>query len=422
MFSSGHYSDRNVRFAEGLAQQKVLKLLNSILNSRGFVNSFFEKNTSNLKAKMKRLGYYSNYEKSIMSINVLKRVNVMLVDIAIDSLINGKSVTDDELLALLDLKDTALLSKLQDAANSVRLKNYGRGVFLRGLIEVSNFCKNDCLYCGIRCSNKNVERYRLNKEEILKSCETGYGLGLHTFVLQGGEDLFFDNDTLVDIIQAIKNKYPECAVTLSLGERTLESYQRLKTAGADRYLLRQESANQELYSKLHPSKMSLDNRLNCLRNLKALGFQTGSGFMVGAPYQTDKDLVQDLRFLQEIQPEMIGIGPFVPHHETPFASESMGSVDKTILLISILRLLFPKALIPATTSLQTAASDGRARGLKAGANVIMPNLSPTQVRKKYDLYDNKASFGTEACEGIALLKKEIEAAGFEISFARGDAL
>ena len=331
-------------------------------------------------------------------------------------------LTDAELKALILTDDADAAQLLREYADEVRQRWYGRKVFLRGLIEVSSYCKNDCLYCGIRRSNKDADRYRLDREKIFQCAENGYGLGFRTFVMQGGEDGFYTDDFMCDVISGLREKYPDCAITLSLGERSEESYRRMKEAGADRYLLRHEAASEELYSKLHPSELSLENRKQCLFTLKKLGYQVGSGFMVGAPFQTADHLVEDLRFLQELHPHMIGIGPFVPHHATPFAKENGGTLQLTLRLLGILRLMFPKVLLPATTALGTIAPNGRELGLQTGCNVVMPNLSPVNVRKKYDLYDNKICTGEEAAECRGCLQRRIESAGYEVAQERGDCI
>ena len=300
------------------------------------------------------------------------------------------------------------------------LKIYGNKIFIRGLIEISSYCKNDCLYCGIRRSNKNAVRYRLDKEQILQCCNKGYKLGFRTFVMQGGEDKFFTDDYLCDVIKEIKKRYPDCAVTLSLGERGEESFKRLYAAGADRYLLRHETADNEHYKKLHPQSMSLANRKKCLFDLKKIGYQTGAGFMVGSPYQTAQTLCEDLLFLKELNPQMCGIGPFIPHHDTPFADKSKGSTRLTLMLLSIVRLLLPNVLLPATTALATAQANGHKEGVLHGANVIMPNLSPLEHRKDYSLYDNKISTGDEAAESVEHLKKSMKSVGYEVVTDRGD--
>ena len=293
-------------------------------------------------------------------------------------------------------------------------------IFVRGLIEFTNYCKNDCYYCGIRRSNKNAARYRLTQEEILECCRAGYGLGFRTFVLQGGEDYFYSDDNIAAIVRAIKAQHPDCAVTLSIGERSRETYALWKQAGADRYLLRHETADCAHYAKLHPAELSSQNRQNCLYTLKELGYQAGAGFMVGSPYQTAENLADDLMFLQRLRPQMIGIGPFIPHHDTPFKDEPAGSVELTLVLLAVLRLLFPHVLLPATTALGTLAPGGRLLGIKAGANVIMPNLSPQNVRGKYLLYDNKLHTGAEAAEALNELQREVASIGYRIVSARGD--
>ncbi len=325
-------------------------------------------------------------------------------------------MTDTEIIKLLRTDSDELFKR----ADKIRREVFGDLVYIRGLIEISSICKNDCLYCGIRASNSSAKRYRLTKEEILQAVENGLKLGFSTFVLQGGEDLYFTDDVLCDIIENIKQKAPSSAVTLSLGEHSKESYRRLKNAGADRYLLRHETADVMHYDRLHQGKMSLDVRKKCLYDLKDLGYQVGSGFMVGSPYQTEEHIIADIRFLQELQPDMIGIGPFVSHKDTPFADFENGSVELTLKLIAILRILFPKSLIPATTALGTLSADGRERGLLAGANVVMPNLSPKEVREKYNLYDNKLSSGAESAEGLKILEEKIKSAGYTLSMARGD--
>lgn len=338
----------------------------------------------------------------------------------VEKLYQNGDLSDKEFLLLINSNDEQASELLKKYADEVRQRIYGKKVFLRGLIEISSYCRNDCLYCGIRRSNKNAQRYRLSRAEIMSCCENGYELGFRTFVLQGGEDAFFSDDVLVPIIRDIREKYPDCAITLSLGERSDESYKKLKDAGADRYLLRHESASAELYSKLHPEKMSLENRMNCLFTLRELGYQVGAGFMVGTPYQTPRHLVEDLRFLQKLQPQMIGIGPFVPHHDTPFASHNSGTLGLTLKLLGIIRLMFPKVLLPATTALGTISPIGRELGLQTGCNVVMPNLSPVKVRKKYDLYDNKICTGEEAAECRGCLEKRINSAGYIVSGERGD--
>lgn len=305
-------------------------------------------------------------------------------------------------------------------ARVVREKIYGKDVYMRGLIEFTNYCKNDCLYCGIRRSAKNAERYRLTEEQILDCCETGYGLGFRTFVLQGGEDGFYTDDKIVSIVSGIKEKILDCAVTLSIGEKSRESYEKFRKAGADRYLLRHETANSEHYRKLHPKELSLENRMRCLSDLKELGFQTGCGFMVGSPYQTAENLAEDLLYIHKLQPHMVGIGPFIPHHDTPFAEEKQGSLETTLLMLGLTRLIVPNVLLPATTALGTIHPNGREMGILAGANVVMPNLSPQDVRKKYLLYDNKICTGDEAAECIACLGRRMESIGYKLVSARGD--
>ena len=337
-----------------------------------------------------------------------------------DRLIREHSLSVEEYEELLSNRDAETAEYLAAAAVAERKKYYGTKVFVRGLIEISNICKNDCLYCGIRRSNRNCERYRLSDEDILACADEGWRLGMRTVVLQGGEDPHFTDEVVCGIVRGIKEKHPECAVTLSLGERSRESYAKLREAGADRYLLRHETANAAHYRMLHPTEMSYDNRMRCLRDLKELGFQTGCGFMVGSPYQTMRNLAEDLRFIETFRPEMCGIGPFVPHHETPFAAESAGSVELTCFLLSVIRLICPRVLLPATTALGTMHPQGRELGILAGANVVMPNLSPVDVRKQYELYDNKICTGEESAQCIQCLASRIASVGYEIVTDRGD--
>ncbi len=329
----------------------------------------------------------------------------------IDRLAAEKDLPDAELEALLGSGqwDAYLFQK----ADQARKKIYGEEVYIRGLIEFTNYCRNDCFYCGIRRSNREASRYRLSKEEILECCQEGYGLGFRTFVLQGGEDLSYGDAAICDIVGTIKRHF-DCAVTLSIGEKSRESYQAYYEAGADRYLLRHETADAGHYAKLHPEGMSLSRRKQCLFDLKEIGFQVGSGFMVGSPFQTKKELIRDLRFLQELQPDMIGIGPFITHSQTPFAGYPSGSLALTLRLVAVLRLLFPYALIPATTALGTIHPHGRELGLKAGANVVMPNLSPHRVRKKYALYDHKICTKEESAQNRNRLEQRVLSAGYRI--------
>ncbi len=339
----------------------------------------------------------------------------------VQKLIDGRALTREEYMNLLQfMDDEEMAARLAKEAVKIRKKYYGNKVYTRGLIEFTNFCKNDCYYCGIRCGNKDAIRYRLTKEQILSCCESGYKLGFRTFVLQGGEDPYFTDERMVDIIRAIKSSYKDVALTLSIGEKSYDSYKKFKDAGADRYLLRHETANEAHYRKLHPEKMSLAVRKQCLYDLKELGYQVGAGFMVGSPGQTIETLADDLVFLKELEPHMVGIGPFVPHHSTKFANEAAGSVTRTLFLLSVIRILLPKVLLPATTALGTMDEKGREKGILAGANVVMPNLSPVENRKQYDLYDNKISTGEEAAECRDSLKERMASIGYEVVNDRGD--
>ena len=330
----------------------------------------------------------------------------------VDKLFETGDLSDDELKILIE--SDKFNEPLAEAADIRRRENYGDKVYIRGLIEFTNYCRNNCYYCGIRRDNKKAERYRLTKDEILLCCDEGYKLGFRTFVIQGGEDPYYTDEMICDIVSKIKSRYPDCAVTLSIGEKPRESYQAFFDAGADRYLLRHETADPEHYGKIHPEAMSLENRKECLFDLKEIGYQVGSGFMVGSPYQTTENLISDLRFLQKLQPDMIGIGPYITHADTPFAEFKSGNVMLTLRLVSILRLMFPYALIPSTTALGTIHPQGRELGLKAGANVVMPNLSPVSVRKLYSLYENKICTGEEAAQCRGCLERRVESAGYKI--------
>lgn len=329
-----------------------------------------------------------------------------------EKLAENHDLNDEEMLSLLSTAEYD--TELFERADGIRRKIYGGDVYIRGLIEFTNYCKNNCFYCGIRRDNKNAERYRLSREEILECCREGYALGFRTFVLQGGEDGFYTDEVMCKIVSDIRGKYPDCAITLSIGERSRDSYKALFEAGANRYLLRHETADESHYKKLHPESMSILNRKKCLFNLKEIGYQVGSGFMVGSPYQTTENILSDLRFLQELKPDMIGIGPYITHTETPFKEFKSGSLELTLRLVAILRLLFPYALIPSTTALGTIHPNGREMGLKAGANVVMPNLSPVSVRKLYDLYENKICTGDEAAQCRGCLERRVESAGYRI--------
>lgn len=343
------------------------------------------------------------------------------LNLLIDKLALTHSLTLSEYEYLIENRTQESADRLRELAVRVRREHYGNAVYIRGLIEISNICKNDCIYCGIRCSNRDCERYRLTKEDILSCCDEGYALGFRTFVMQGGEDPHFDDDMLCDIVRSIKGKYPDCAVTLSMGERSRESYERLFAAGADRYLLRHETADAEHYSKLHPSNMSFENRMRCLRDLRDIGFQTGCGFMVGSPYQTYAHIAKDLKFIEEFKPQMCGIGPFIPHKATPFASFAAGTVELTCYLLSIIRLIHPTILLPATTALGSIDEGGREKGILCGANVVMPNLSPMDSRKKYELYNNKLYSSAESAQAKAELEERIKNIGYEVVCHRGDA-
>lgn len=340
-----------------------------------------------------------------------------------EKLIRNHELSKDEFIQLLkNADDQTLRQKLTEEAVRIRKSYYGNKVYTRGLIEFTNYCKNNCYYCGIRRGNTHAHRYRLTEDEILECCRSGYNLGFRTFVLQGGEDPYYTDERMAHIISSVKQEFPDCALTLSIGEKTYEAYRLFREAGADRYLLRHETADQKHYQSLHPENMSLAERKQCLYDLKALGYQVGAGFMVGSPGQTEECLAEDLVFLKELSPQMVGIGPFIPHHDTPFAAQPAGSVDMTLFLLSIIRILLPKVLLPATTALGTLDTRGREKGLQAGANVVMPNLSPIRNRKMYELYDNKICTGEEAAECRGCLENRVKSVGYCLVSERGDAL
>lgn len=323
----------------------------------------------------------------------------------------------------IDLLNTYSMDDQQYAAAKARAVTnhyFGRQIYIRGLIECTNYCKNDCYYCGIRKSNREAQRYRLDQKQILTCCEMGYQLGFRTFVLQGGEDGYYSDDVIVELILAIKENYPDCALTLSLGEKDYHSYQRFYQAGADRYLLRHETANDWHYQKLHPETLTLKNRKECLMNLKQIGFQTGCGGMIGSPGQTTTHLAEDLLFIHQLDPQMVGVGPFLPHHSTPFKDQPAGSLSMTLFFLSLVRIMQKKVLLPSTTALATLDPEGRKKGILAGANVVMPNLSPIEQRQKYMLYDNKANSGNESAQAVAQLEREMAEIGYEVISARGD--
>lgn len=339
----------------------------------------------------------------------------------IDKLFAGAELAKEEYVYLIENRSEETAEYLFSLSRRLREKYYGKDVYIRGLIEFTNYCKNDCLYCGIRRSNANAQRYRLNKSEILDCCREGWQLGFRTFVLQGGEDAFYSDDMICDIVSAIKSEFPECAVTLSIGEKSRESYQAYFDAGADRYLLRHETANDDHYAMLHPPELSSENRKRCLFDLKSIGYQVGTGFMVGSPYQTAEHLVDDMLFIRKLRPHMVGIGPFISHKDTPFRSQPSGTLELTLFMLGLIRLTLPNVLLPSTTALGTIDPQGREKGILAGANVVMPNLSPVSVRKKYLLYDNKICTGDESAQCRACLERRIESTGYEIAVSRGDA-
>ena len=337
----------------------------------------------------------------------------------LEKLEQNRNLTLEEWQALIQ-KQSEYQKEAAKRANILREQNFSNRIYVRGLIEFTNYCRNDCYYCGIRKSNQNADRYRLSTEQILECTDTGYELGFRTFVLQGGEDAWYTDERILELVHAIRERHPDCAITLSLGERNRDSYEAFFKAGADRYLLRHETASQSHYAMLHPPVLSLAKRKECLFQLKEIGYQTGSGFMVGSPGQTAEELAEDLLFLKDLNPQMVGIGPFIPHHDTPFAGKPPGSVELTLFLIGLLRLMLPGALLPATTALGTLDPEGREKGILAGANVVMPNLSPVGARTKYTLYDHKLCTGAESAEHLEELKKRIQRIGYRVVTSRGD--
>lgn len=338
----------------------------------------------------------------------------------VDRLESGGGLSKDALSLLLLSDDLEETDYLKERARRMADSIYGTDIYIRGLIEFTSYCKNNCFYCGIRCGNQNAQRYRLTKAQIMECCGDGYELGFRTFVLQGGEDEFFTENKVCELVYDIKSKFGDCAVTLSIGEKSRAQYQAYFDAGADRYLLRHETANEEHYRKLHPKEMHLENRKRCLYDLKEIGYQVGAGFMVGSPFQTFDTIYEDLRFIRELEPHMVGIGPFIPHKDTPFAGRRAGTLEMTLRLISIIRLMNPRVLLPATTALGTIHPMGRELGIKAGANVVMPNLSPVEVREKYQLYNHKLCMGDEAAESVQNLKGRMTDIGYQIVVDKGD--
>lgn len=340
----------------------------------------------------------------------------------VDKLEAQNSLNREEWIQLIEGRTPKLAQYIFEKARKIRQAYYGTDVYIRGLIEFTNYCKNDCYYCGIRRSNSRAHRYRLSEEQILRCCHQGYTLGFRTFVLQGGEDGYFTDERIVNLVKEIRKNYPDCAITLSIGERSYDSYLALFEAGADRYLLRHETWDEEHYRLLHPPALSAKHRQQCLWDLKKIGYQVGTGYMVGSPFQTAENLADDMLFLEELNPQMVGIGPFIPHHDTPFKDQAAGTLELTLYMLGLIRLMLPKVLLPATTALGTIDEKGRELGILAGANVVMPNLSPENVRKDYLLYDNKICTGSEAAECRMDLENRMHAIGYQVVCHRGDSL
>lgn len=340
----------------------------------------------------------------------------------VDKLEAQNSLNREEWIQLIEGRTPKLAQYIFEKARNIRQAYYGTDVYIRGLIEFTNYCKNDCYYCGIRRSNSRAHRYRLSEEQILRCCHQGYTLGFRTFVLQGGEDGYFTDERMVNLVKEIRKNYPDCAITLSIGERSYDSYLALFEAGADRYLLRHETWDEEHYRLLHPPALSAKHRQQCLWDLKKIGYQVGTGYMVGSPFQTAENLADDMLFLEKLNPQMVGIGPFIPHHDTPFKDQAAGTLELTLYMLGLIRLMLPKVLLPATTALGTIDEKGRELGILAGANVVMPNLSPENVRKDYLLYDNKICTGSEAAECRMDLENRMHAIGYQVVCHRGDSL
>ena len=340
----------------------------------------------------------------------------------VDKLEAQNRLNREEWIQLIEGRTPKLAQYIFEKARKIRQAYYGTDVYIRGLIEFTNYCKNDCYYCGIRRSNSRAHRYRLSEEQILRCCHQGYTLGFRTFVLQGGEDGYFTDERMVSLVKEIRKNYPNCAITLSIGERSYDSYLALFEAGADRYLLRHETWDEEHYRLLHPPALSAKHRQQCLWDLKKIGYQVGTGYMVGSPFQTAENLADDMLFLEKLNPQMVGIGPFIPHHDTPFKDQAAGTLELTLYMLGLIRLMLPKVLLPATTALGTIDEKGRELGILAGANVVMPNLSPENVRKDYLLYDNKICTGSEAAECRMDLENRMHAIGYHVVCHRGDSL
>lgn len=340
----------------------------------------------------------------------------------VDKLEAQNRLNREEWIQLIKGRTPELAQYIFEKARKIQQAYYGTDVYIRGLIEFTNYCKNDCYYCGIRRSNSKAHRYRLSEEQILRCCQQGYILGFRTFVLQGGEDGYFTDERMVSLVKEIRKNYPDCAITLSIGERSYDSYLALFEAGADRYLLRHETWDEEHYRLLHPPALSAKHRQQCLWDLKKIGYQVGTGYMVGSPFQTAENLADDMLFLEKLNPQMVGIGPFIPHHDTPFKDQAAETLELTLYMLGLIRLMLPKVLLPATTALGTIDEKGRELGILAGANVVMPNLSPENVRKDYLLYDNKICTGSEAAECRMDLENRMHAIGYHVVCHRGDSL
>jgi biotin synthase len=336
----------------------------------------------------------------------------------LDSILKKEELSREEIIYLLSLTEKEDQKKLFDHADKVRSLYCGDEVHLRGIIEISNFCDQNCVYCGLRQDNSSLERYRMTPEEIIKTASVISGLGIFTIVLQSGEDKHFDCDIISYLIYQIKQS-ANVAITLSLGERSFDEYRTWKIAGADRYLLKHETANPHLYSNYH-FKQDLNERIEHLTFLKSIGFQIGSGNLIGLFKQTVEDIADDILLCKKLDLDMAAFGPFIPSPNTPYANKSAGSAELTLSTMAVARLVLKKVHIPATTALDTIDPIGRERGLTAGANVVMPDLTPFPYRSNYQIYPGKRGSQDDPLESTNRLQKRIEALGRTISYKRGD--
>lgn len=325
-----------------------------------------------------------------------------------------QNFSKDEIIEI--LKDESKNDWLFSLADKIRHDNVGDGVHLRGLIEFSNICKRSCKYCGLRAADKFIDRYRISSDEIVSYAEHAVKTGYKTIVLQSGEDEYFTTDRICEIISRIKKL--GAALTLSIGERSFEDYKAFKESGADRYLIRIETTDRNLYKKMHPH-MDFDNRLRCLKDLKTLGYEVGTGCLVGLPEQSIDSLADDILFFKEIDADMVGIGPFIPHPHTPLKDASNGSFILALKVMALTRILLPDINIPATTAMETLNPNGRIIALKSGANVVMPNVTTTEYRAKYEIYPNKICINENPDKCRECISAKIKSIGRTVSTSYG---